>query len=82
LTFESGYMTARSLATAFLKGAISAGPDGLARALSLEQAPMRVNTFSPDLIETLQRSAVSEANRWAILPALPSGSRRRIRQPG
>ncbi|ACA17894.1 short-chain dehydrogenase/reductase SDR [Methylobacterium sp. 4-46] len=66
LTFVSGYMSERPLATAVLQGAINAALEGLARGLALELAPVRVNTVSPGLIETPLWSRMAEADRAAM----------------
>jgi NAD(P)-dependent dehydrogenase (short-subunit alcohol dehydrogenase family) len=82
LTFVSGFMSERPLATAVLQGAINAALESLARGLALELAPVRVNTVSPGLIETPLWSGMPEANRSAMFASaaerLPA---RRVGQP-
>lgn len=82
LTFVSGYMSERPLATAVLQGAINAALEALARGLALELAPIRVNTVSPGLIETPLWSKMPAADRTALFAGaaerLPA---RRVGQP-
>ena len=66
LTFISGFMSERPLASAPLQGAINAALEGLARGLALELAPTRVNTVSPGLIETPLWSRMPESDRKAM----------------
>jgi NAD(P)-dependent dehydrogenase (short-subunit alcohol dehydrogenase family) len=52
ITFVSGLLAERPMATSVLQGAINAALEALARGLALERAPVRVNTVSPGLIDT------------------------------
>lgn len=63
LTLVSGYLSDRPRATSVLQGAINAALDALARGLSLELAPVRVNSVSPGLIATPLWDRISEEAR-------------------
>ncbi len=66
LTFVSGLLAERPMATSVLQGAINAALEALARGLALERAPVRVNTVSPGLIDTPLHARMEAAAREAM----------------
>lgn len=82
LTFVSGFLSTRPSATSVLQGAINAALEALGRGLALEQAPVRVNTVSPGLIDTPLYAGMSSGGRQAMFEGaakrLPA---RRVGQP-
>jgi NAD(P)-dependent dehydrogenase (short-subunit alcohol dehydrogenase family) len=66
LTFVSGLLAERPMATSVLQGAINAALEALARGLALERAPVRVNTVSPGLIDTPLHNRMEATAREAM----------------
>jgi NAD(P)-dependent dehydrogenase (short-subunit alcohol dehydrogenase family) len=66
ITFVSGLLAERPMATSVLQGAINAALEALARGLALERAPVRVNTVSPGLIDTPLHNRMDPAARQKL----------------
>lgn len=82
LTFVSGLLAERPMATSVLQGAINAALEALARGLALERAPVRVNTVSPGLIDTPLHGRIEATAREAMYDRMrQSLPVRRIGQP-
>jgi NAD(P)-dependent dehydrogenase (short-subunit alcohol dehydrogenase family) len=82
LTFVSGLLAERPMATSVLQGAINAALEALARGLALERAPVRVNTVSPGLIDTPLYGRMEATAREAMYDRMrQSLPVRRIGQP-
>ena len=82
LTFVSGLLAERPMATSVLQGAINAALEALARGLALERAPVRVNTVSPGLIDTPLHDRMEATAREAMYERMrQSLPARRMGQP-
>lgn len=66
LTFTSGVAADRPRARGALTATVNSGLEGLARALALELAPVRVNVVSPGWVDTPMWEAVAGSNRAAV----------------
>ncbi|MGF6527622.1 SDR family oxidoreductase [Variovorax sp. PvP013] len=68
--FFSGLAADRPGAGTSMVSALNAGVEGLARALAVELAPIRVNAISPGVVETEGWSFMDEASRKAFFSDL------------
>jgi NAD(P)-dependent dehydrogenase (short-subunit alcohol dehydrogenase family) len=66
LTFISGFLSERPSPNSVLQGAINAALESLARGLSLEFSPVRVNSVSPGMIDTPLWSKMDDAARQSL----------------
>jgi NAD(P)-dependent dehydrogenase (short-subunit alcohol dehydrogenase family) len=77
LTLVSGYLSIRPRPNSAIVSAANGALESLARALALELAPVRVNAFSPGIIDTPIRAAMLVEARRDMLAktaaALPVG---------
>lgn len=73
LTFVSGVLSVRPVASRSLIAAINSGLDGLAKGLALEFSPIRVNAVSPGLVDTPLWASMDPAKRQAMLDSASTG---------
>jgi NAD(P)-dependent dehydrogenase (short-subunit alcohol dehydrogenase family) len=69
IVFFSGIYAARPQAGVSSIAAINSGIEGLARALAVELAPIRVNVVSPGVVDTPRYAAVAAEPREAMFKA-------------
>lgn len=70
ITYTSGIAAYRPMSRGSVVAAINAALEGLARALALELAPIRVNAVSPGWVDTPIWSAVAGDQKEATLAAM------------
>ncbi len=67
LTFTSGFLARRAVPGTFVKTAMNAGLEAVAKVLARELAPLRVNVVSPGLTDTEAYAAMTPEARAAML---------------
>jgi NAD(P)-dependent dehydrogenase (short-subunit alcohol dehydrogenase family) len=70
LTFTSGIAATRPAPRGAVTAAVNSAMGGLARALALELAPLRVNVVSPGWVDTPIWDAVAGGNKGAVQAAM------------
>ncbi|WAC72662.1 SDR family oxidoreductase [Roseateles sp. SL47] len=67
LTLTSGFLARRTVPGSFVKTAMNAGLEAVAKILARELAPLRVNVVSPGLTETEAYASMEPSARSAML---------------
>ncbi|MBB3196259.1 SDR family oxidoreductase [Roseateles terrae] len=67
LTLTSGFLARRAVPGTFVKTAMNAGLEAVAKVLARELAPLRVNVVSPGLTDTEAYAAMTPEARGAML---------------
>jgi NAD(P)-dependent dehydrogenase (short-subunit alcohol dehydrogenase family) len=77
ITLTSGFLARRTVPGTFVKTAMNAGIEAVAKLLARELAPLRVNVVSPGLTDTEAYSGMASSARQAMLEraaaSLPAG---------
>jgi len=77
LTLTSGFLARRAMPGAFVKTAMNAAIEAVAKVLARELAPLRVNVVSPGLTDTEAYAAMAPDSRELMLAkaaaTLPAG---------
>jgi NAD(P)-dependent dehydrogenase (short-subunit alcohol dehydrogenase family) len=74
IVFFAGMWSQRPPAGASVFAAINSGIEGLARALAVELAPIRVNAVSPGLVDTPIYTGMPDAQRDALFKAFAAAA--------